>query len=134
MEINLEVKNGDDILTAREEARQLAAKLGFSGTNLSLIGSAVSELARSLLIHGSGKITLKDATEGEPALVVIVRDGHAASPAPAGHPNNPYAAHDLSLPTVRRVMDELKIESDPLGGRTLIATKRLSLRASSGTA
>src|SRR6266850_1856711 len=49
-----------DIVTARQQGRTLAARLGFSLTEATLVATVISELARNILLYaGSGTIVLQ---------------------------------------------------------------------------
>jgi serine/threonine-protein kinase RsbT len=49
-----------DVVTARQQGRTLAARLGFSLTEATLVATAISELARNILLYaGSGTIVLQ---------------------------------------------------------------------------
>ena len=49
-----------DIVAARQAARELAARAGFSGTDLTLIATAVSEIARNIVrFAGAGEIVVE---------------------------------------------------------------------------
>ena len=48
-----------DLVLARQKGRRLAAAMGFSGTDATLIATAISELARNILAYaGVGEIEL----------------------------------------------------------------------------
>ena len=53
-----------DIVTARGRGRALAGRLGFSRTDATLIATAISEIARNIVVHaGRGEIVLRSARE-----------------------------------------------------------------------
>ena len=58
-----------DIVTARQLGRELAAKAGFSGADLTLIATAISEVARNIVVYAErGEIRLGLASKnGRPA-------------------------------------------------------------------
>src|SRR5258708_31039316 len=43
-----------DIVAARHKSRELASRMGFSFIELTLIATAVSELARNIVLYGGG--------------------------------------------------------------------------------
>jgi serine/threonine-protein kinase RsbT len=54
-----------DVVVARQRARELASKLRFSSSELTLIATAVSEVARNILIYaGTGEIVLQIVEQG----------------------------------------------------------------------
>ncbi|MGV9820589.1 MULTISPECIES: ATP-binding protein [Nocardia] len=118
------VKLSADIVTARQAGRELAAKLGFSLTDCTMISTAISEIARNITSYaGTGEIRLLvDDREGRQALVV------QASDQGPGIRDIPRALEDgystgrglgLGLPGARRLMDRLTIDSAP-GRGTLV--------------
>src|SRR3989442_7007691 len=99
-----------DIVTARQRGRALAAGLGFSGSDLTLIATAISELARNIIEYAtSGEIVLSpEAANGRPGIIIIARDEGPGIPdvsraLSAGYSTGP--GHGLGLPCVRRLMD-----------------------------
>ena len=61
---------------ARAEGRALAARLGFSRTDATLIATAISEVARNIVVHaGWGEIVISRSDEPDQrGLVVVARD------------------------------------------------------------
>ncbi|WP_068018556.1 ATP-binding protein [Nocardia mexicana] len=114
----------NDIVTARQAGRELAAKLGFTLTDITMISTAISEVARNITSYaGTGEIrvTVEDR-EGRRALVVQAQDQGP------GIPDIMRALEDgfstgrglgLGLPGARRLMDRLLVESTP-GQGTLV--------------
>ena len=65
----IDVKNSDDIVAARQAGHQLARDLGFSLTDVTMIATAISEVARNITSYaGSGAIRV----------AVAERDGRTA--------------------------------------------------------
>jgi serine/threonine-protein kinase RsbT len=127
-EIRVAINSDQDIVTARQKGRALAADLGFSTTDSILIATAISELARNIVSYaGKGEIALKathgssrhgilvvasDDGPGIPDLVQAMRDGFSTS-----------GSLGLGLPGVRRLMDEFQIASQPGRGTTVTVKK-----------
>ncbi|MGH2690993.1 MAG: ATP-binding protein, partial [Actinomycetota bacterium] len=65
-----------DVLAARHWARELATELGLSRTEVVLVVTAVSEIARNIVNYaGSGEMSLGAARDGEKiGVMVIARD------------------------------------------------------------
>ena len=127
-ETMIRVKSDADIVAARSRGRSLAQKLGFTGTDLVLIATTLSELARNLIEHaGEGVIVLGEARNSErQAIVIVARDEGP------GIPNLELAMQDgystkrslgLGLPGVKRMMDEFEISSTVGQGTTIVAKK-----------
>jgi serine/threonine-protein kinase RsbT len=117
-----------DIVRARREGRTLAAELGFSAVDATLIATAISELARNILMYAQhGEIVLRRVEQdGRCGLVVVARD-HGPGIADTGQ-----ALRDgfstagrlgLGLPGVRRLMDEFEIVSGRGNGTEVTASK-----------
>lgn len=70
------VRASGDIVIARQAGRELAAELGFTLTDRTMISTAISEIARNITSYaGSGEIRLLvDDREGRQALVVQAED------------------------------------------------------------
>jgi len=106
----------------------MAAELGFSTGDATLIAAAISELARNIISYArNGEITLKmvnglnrqgisviatDDGPGIPDIRQALRDGFSTS-----------GSLGLGLPGVRRLMDEFEITSQP-GRGTIVAVKK----------
>lgn len=125
------IRSDLDIIVARQRGRELAAQLGFSGTDLTLIATAISELARNIVLYAkSGEIALKALQQGDKRGIVVT----AVDEGP-GIPDVRRALQDgystsrslgLGLPGVRRLMDEFEITSEVSRG-TIVTTKKWAL-------
>ncbi|WP_330254750.1 ATP-binding protein [Nocardia sp. NBC_00565] len=118
------VKVSGDIVIARQAGRELAAKLGFSLTDMTMISTAISEIARNITSYaGSGEIRLLvDDREGRQALVVQAEDQGPGIRDIARALDDGYSTGrglGLGLPGARRLMDRLTVESAP-GRGTLV--------------
>jgi serine/threonine-protein kinase RsbT len=122
------INSDQDIVVARQRGRALAAELGFSATDSTLLATAISELARNIVSYArKGEITLKTihGSSREGILVVASDDG-------PGIPDIRQALRDgfstsgslgLGLPGVRRLMDEFQIASQAGRGTTVTVKK-----------
>jgi len=62
-----------DIVAARQQGRTLAARLGFTGSDLTLIATAISEVARNIVEYaGSGEIRLSPVQEGNGLGICVI--------------------------------------------------------------
>src|SRR2546427_7298469 len=75
-EHRLPIGSEHDILTARQRGRELAAEAGFSGSDLTLVATAISEVARNIVEYARrGEILLTLVTDGpRRGIVVVARD------------------------------------------------------------
>lgn len=119
-----------DIVSARQNGRQLAKELGFGSVDQARIATAVSELARNIYLYAAtgeiiitpvskdGEIGLKiTAKDNGPGIIDIrqaMEDGFTTS-----------GGLGAGLPGVRRLMEEFTIESEPNQGTRITATKWL---------
>ena len=116
------------MVPARAEARALADRLGFSRTDATLIATAISEVARNILVHaGSGEIVLTPLYDGARQGLAAV--AHDSGP---GIRNVDDALRDgygtkgglgLGLPGARRLMDEFELVSTVGEGTTVTMKK-----------
>jgi serine/threonine-protein kinase RsbT len=117
-----------DILTARGQGRALAARLGFSPSDLALIATTISELARNILSYaGAGEIVVQAICDGHKrGIIVIARDSGPGIPDVRKALQDGYSTSGglgLGLPGLRRLMDEFEIVSEPGRGTTVTVRK-----------
>src|SRR2546427_1988472 len=74
--ITIAIGSDLDIVAARQRGRTLATQLGYSTTDATLIATAISELARNIVLYARrGEIVLTSSNEDKrPAIVVVARD------------------------------------------------------------
>jgi serine/threonine-protein kinase RsbT len=127
-EIQVPINSDQDIVAARQKGRSLAAALGFSSGDATLIATAISELARNIITYAkSGEIRLtvingsarqgiqlvaRDQGPGIPDVQQALRDGFSTS-----------GSLGLGLPGVKRLVDEFEIVSEENRGTTVTAKK-----------
>jgi serine/threonine-protein kinase RsbT len=127
-EVCVPIDTDRDIVEARKRGRALADDAGFGLTDLAIIATAISELARNTLQYASGgQIVVRLAGDHDRRGIEII----AADDGP-GIDDVPRALQDgystsgslgLGLPGVRRLMDEFQIESQPGEGSVVTAKK-----------
>jgi serine/threonine-protein kinase RsbT len=118
------VKVSGDIVIARQAGRELARKLGFSLTDITMISTAISEVARNITSYaGTGEIRVAvEEREGRRALVVQAHDQGPGILDITRALEDGYSTGrglGLGLPGARRLMDRLLIDSAP-GQGTLV--------------
>lgn len=124
------ITSAADIVAARQRGRELAGQIGFSTSDLTVIATAISELARNILEYaGSGEILLGVAQKGaRHGLQIVARDKGPGIPDVARALQDGYSTGKglgLGLPGVRRLTDELEIESKTGRGTTVLVRKWL---------
>ncbi|HKS82645.1 MAG TPA: anti-sigma regulatory factor [Candidatus Acidoferrales bacterium] len=122
------IHTDQDIVAARQKGRALAAEIGFSAVDATLIATAISELARNIVAYArSGEIELRSIQDTSRRGILVV-----ASDQGPGIPDLRQALRDgfstsgslgLGLPGVRRLMDEFEITSAP-GQGTRVAVRK----------
>jgi serine/threonine-protein kinase RsbT len=111
----------DGIVSARQAGHELARELGFSLTDVTMIATAISEIARNITSyagHGDVRLSVEDR-EGRKALVVVASDSGPGIVDINRALEDGYSTGGglgLGLPGARRLMDRLEIRSAPQRG------------------
>jgi serine/threonine-protein kinase RsbT len=127
-EVFVHVSSDADVVAAREKGRELSARLGFSTIDLTLIVTAISEVARNILLYAQeGDIELRlDNNDGHRGIVVVARDEGPGIPDLELAMRDSYSTGNglgLGLPGARRLMDEFEIKSEISKGTTVVMKK-----------
>jgi serine/threonine-protein kinase RsbT len=131
-EVRVPIASDADLVPARAEGRALANRLGFSKTDATLIATAISEIARNIVVHvGRGEVSIESVSEDSRCgVVVIARDGgpgirdvDAAMESGQGS----RGGLGLGIPGARRLMDEFEIDS-AVGRGTTVTMKKWRVR------
>ncbi len=126
--VRIPISGDTDIVKARQEGRKAAADAGFAFTELALIATAISELARNIVRYArSGEIAIRPITNSTRRGIQIVaqdqgpgiRDLEQALQ--VGFSTS--GGLGLGLPGVRRLMDEFEIQSELGQGTRVSITK-----------
>jgi serine/threonine-protein kinase RsbT len=118
-----------DIVTARQRCRALVLHLGFTPTDATLVATAVSELARNIVLYaGRGAIVLRPSEhQGRRGILVIARDEGPGigdiQRATSGCSTAGFSG--LGLRGVKQLMDEFEIVS-AAGVGTTVCIKKFS--------
>lgn len=122
----------EDIVTARQRAREISRELGFGAVDQSRIATAVSELARNVIRYAHGapgdvriralngpaperigvEVVVHDDGPGIPDVNLALREGYTSG-----------VGLGLGLTGTRRLMDELTIDSTVGRGTTITIRK-----------
>ncbi|KAF1086563.1 Serine/threonine-protein kinase RsbT [Sporotomaculum syntrophicum] len=129
-EINVHLENEFDIVSARQAVRNLSKSMGFGLVDQTRITTAISELARNIVLYaGEGSIYLRAinnglrkgieilASDNGPGIVDInlaMQDGYTTS-----------RGMGTGLPGTKRLMDEFSIQSSPGEGTQVVVRKWL---------
>jgi serine/threonine-protein kinase RsbT len=131
--VEVTVTSDSDVVTARLEGRSLASEIGFPSTELALIATAISEVARNLVAHagrGTVVITAVDGPAGAGIEVVAHDNGPGIADIDRAMQDG-FTTGDglgLGLPGARRLMDEFEITSALGQGTTVRMAKWVSAR------
>ncbi len=126
-EVRVPVAADPDIVAARQAAREVAARAGFAGVELTLVATAVSEVARNIVrFAGSGEIIVQLLQRPGAGIRVVARDTGPGIRDVSKAMRDGYSTGDglgLGLPGARRLMDEFSIVSEQGRGTTISMTK-----------
>ncbi len=122
------IENELDIVAARRRAKEVAEELGFSTVDQVRIATAISELARNIVLYAKeGSIVVRALREGDrQGLEILVADNGP------GIPNVELAMTDgystsgglgAGLPGARRLMDTFRVDSQLGQGTKIVARK-----------
>ena len=127
-QVQVRIQNSADIVSARQQGRALASQAGFSHSNLTIIATAISEVARNIveyakegeviitLINDTTKkgveIVASDHGPGIADITTVMRDGFSTG-----------KGLGIGLPGARRLMDEFEVITKPGRGTTVTMTK-----------
>jgi serine/threonine-protein kinase RsbT len=124
----MQVANEAGVVTARRMARDHALRLGLSLVNQTKLVTAVSELARNMVVYaGSGKVTIEEVETGIKRGLRITFEDNGP-----GIPNLELAMRDgyttggglgQGLPGARRLVNEFTIDSKVGVGTTVTIIK-----------
>ncbi|HET9594195.1 MAG TPA: ATP-binding protein [Anaeromyxobacteraceae bacterium] len=130
--LSVEVRRDEDVVLARQRARQLAELLGFLGPEATRLATAVSEVVRNAWRYAGGGRVEFALTEGGPAaLRVEVRDRGRGIPDLAAVMEGRYVSRTgmgMGLAGSRRLVDRFDVTTGP-GGTMVVLEKDLPARA-----
>jgi serine/threonine-protein kinase RsbT len=125
--VHVPVHTDADVVASRQAAREVAARIGFSPTDQTLLATAVSEIARNIVrFAGTGEVLVEPLEEPRVGVRVTARDAGPGIPdveAAMRKGYSTYAGLGLGLPGARRLVDEFAIVSETGRGTTVTMTK-----------
>jgi RNA polymerase sigma factor (sigma-70 family) len=132
-ETRIPVSSDADVVTARQKGRETAARAGFSATELTLVATAISEIARNIVKFARrGELTIALVTDdGRSGVTIVARDSGPGIPDVGRALRDGYSTYrglGLGLGGARRLMDEFEIVSEVGVGTTVTMTKWHDLR------
>src|SRR5436190_16928021 len=127
-EARVRIQNSADIMAARQRGRAVALQGGFTNSDLTIIATAIYEVARNIVEHADeGEITIaliddahkrgveivaSDRGPGIGDISLVMRDGFSTG-----------SGLGIGLPGAKRLMDEFEIASE-LGKGTTVKMKK----------
>ena len=127
-EVRVPIDSDSCIIAARSKGRELAGGCGFPSTDLAVVATAISELARNIVRYAvRGEIILRRVDDnGKRGIEVVATDDGPGIPDLALAMQDGYSTSGglgLGLPGTRRLMDEFEIISD-FGKGTTVTVRR----------
>lgn len=126
VETRISIEGVEDIVEARQKGRSLAQELGFSMTQATLVATAISELARNIVLYAkSGEVVLAKISNDSHLGIVIIAEDKGPGIANVQHAlMSGYSSSGglgLGLPGVRQMVDEFEIRSQQGEGTQVTA-------------
>ncbi|MEN5138831.1 MULTISPECIES: anti-sigma regulatory factor [unclassified Pseudomonas] len=122
------IKIEQDVVLARQQARKLATECGMRLIDLTKLVTAVSELARNIMVYGGGgdmdwqilddnhkvglRLTFRDEGPGIPDLKLAMTDGWTSG-----------SGLGLGLTGAKRLVDEFELDTEPGKGTRITITR-----------
>ena len=126
--IEISIEADADIVAARKQGRMLAVRLGFSPSDATIVATAISELARNIVLYAKrGEIILNAVKhDDQSAVIITARDQGMGIPDLSRALQDGYSTSGrlgVGLPGVKRLMDEFDILSEIGKGTIVTAAK-----------
>jgi serine/threonine-protein kinase RsbT len=127
-EVVVPIRADADVLVARQKARELAKSLKFSSSELTLIATAISEVARNIVTYAKqGEIALRLVSKGPRRGIRVVAHDEGPGIADVARAMedgfSTSSSLGLGLPGSKRLMDDFDIVSTLGKGTTVTMTK-----------
>lgn len=126
--VRVRIESDMDLVSARHAGRMLAEQAGFTSSELTLIATAISELARNIIEYANfGEIHLEIVQNGSTrGIRIIARDagpgiGNIEQALRGGFSTS--GGLGLGLAGVRHIMDNFDVESNVGMGTCVTVTK-----------
>jgi serine/threonine-protein kinase RsbT len=127
-EKTMAIVSDEDIIAARQQGRAYVLQLGFSSPEATLVATAISELARNIVMYAKeGEIVITPLQDnGRPGVMVVARDdgpGISEIRQAAIAASSSGGGMVPGLRGLKRLVDELQIDSRA-GEGTRVAIKK----------
>jgi RNA polymerase sigma factor (sigma-70 family) len=129
--VTVSVTRDADVVTARQKGREVAALAGFSGTDQTVIATAISEITRNIIKFADhGEVVISLISEGpRRGMSIVARDVGPGIEDPAKAMVDGFSTYHglgVGLPGAKRLMDRFELESTPGEGTTVRMEKWLA--------
>ncbi|MGV0714807.1 anti-sigma regulatory factor [Mycolicibacterium sp. XJ662] len=123
-DVVVQISGSEDVVSAREAGHELARQLGFSLTDATMVATAIAEIACNIMSYAAnGKMRIGvQLRDGRQALVVQAEDdGPGIADVERAMEDGYSTARGLGLglPGVRRLMDQVQVDSGPDTGTVI---------------
>jgi serine/threonine-protein kinase RsbT len=127
-EVRVAIRTDADVVCARQEARTMGAGLGLSSTDLTLLATAISEVARNITTYaGEGEVRLRLLDDGgRQGIEVIAADEGPGIADVERAMQDGYTTGNglgLGLPGTRRLVDDFELDTAPGAGTRIRLVK-----------
>ena len=130
--VSIHIRLENDVVLARQKARNIAAALKFDAQDQTRIATAVSEIARNTYQYGGGgRVDFQIAGDTDEMLVITLRDKGRGIPNLNEILDGKYVSQTgmgLGIIGARRLMDEFAIETRSGEGTSVTLGKKLPRR------
>ena len=126
--VRLRIREDLDVVIARKHVRDLSLHIGLSQTETEALATAVSEIARNIVIHAiAGEVLLQTLdVRGRCGVVAVARDhgpGIADTRLAMQDGYSTVKSLGFGLGGAQRLVDEFELVSAPAGGTTVVLKK-----------
>jgi serine/threonine-protein kinase RsbT len=132
IDVHLQIHSPADIIAARHHCRTLGSHAGFPDSTVTVIATAVSEIARNIVEYAQdGEITMNVVNDGpKTGIEIVASDRGPGIPdvdvligEDGDGPPERWRPSGMGLPATRRLMDEFEIVS-AVGRGTTVTMKK----------
>jgi serine/threonine-protein kinase RsbT len=118
------VREEYDVVRARGEGKAISARLGFAAVMQVKIATAISELARNIVLYaGRGTVTIRALTKPAPGIEVIAADEGPGIRDVEGVMSGTYRSKrglGAGLRGTKKLMDHFEVETGKTGTKVTI--------------
>lgn len=125
---HISISSDQDVVIARMRARDMAKHIGFGAVDQARVATAVSELARNIVLYaGIGSVKLRRIERGgRSGLEIVCTDtgpGIADIAAAMQDGYSTTGGMGMGLPGAKRLMDDFDLQSQEGFGTTIVCRK-----------